>query len=102
MMPEVRTDPSVPTINLIPRRFYQGYTPTRTFLVDFGKVACAQSICQSFSIMQICWGAIDHGHGNSTSYTFFRSEYAEFLLQDMIFRIRRLTWMICYVGVLGG
>jgi len=101
-MPEVRTDPSGPAINLIPSRLHQGHAPARTFHASFGKVAYAQNLSQSFSIMQICWGAIDHGYGNSGKYPFFHSECAEFLLKDMTSRIRQLIWMICSVGVLGG
>jgi len=66
-MLEVRTDPSSLTTNLIPYRFHQGHAPTRTCRVSFGNIVCAQSIRQSFSIMQICWGAIDHGYGNPSS-----------------------------------
>lgn len=42
MMPEVRADPFRPTSNLIPCRFHQGYTPARTFHINFDKVARAQ------------------------------------------------------------
>jgi hypothetical protein len=49
---------------LILCRFHQGYIPARTFSLDFASVAPAQRVLQSFAIMQICWGAIDHGSGN--------------------------------------
>jgi len=37
MMPGVRTGPLGLTINLIPRRFHQGHTPTRTFHLNLDK-----------------------------------------------------------------
>jgi len=64
MMLEVRTNPFALTSNLMLYRFHQGHSPPGTFFVNPDDVASAQSVWQSFSIMQICWGAIDHGYGN--------------------------------------
>ena len=63
MMLEVRTSPFGLIFDLIPCRFHQGHISARTFSVNFDRVARAQCIYQSFAIMQICWGAIDHGNG---------------------------------------
>lgn len=57
--------------------------------------------CQSFSIMQICWGAIDYGSGNPSAN--YPSSYnAERLSQDTTFLIRQPIWMICCAGVSSG
>ena len=101
-MLEVRTNSFCLTSGLIPCRLHQGHIPARTFAVIFDKAARAQGICQSFSIMQICWGAIDHGRGNSGSTPLSRPDNAEFPSQGTTFRTRQPIWMICCVGVLTG
>ena len=100
MMLEVRIGSFGLTFDLIPCRFHQGHTATCTFFANSGEDTRAQNIRQSFSIMQICWGGIDHGYGNSGP--FFLLENTEPLPQDTTSRIRRLTWMTCYDGVLSG
>jgi len=84
-------------------RFHQGYIPARMFSVHFANITFAQRVTQSFAVMQICWGAIDHGSGNLGSNSLVLSEILSLSLsQDMTFLIRRLIWMICCVGVLSG
>ena len=53
------------TSNLVARRSHQGHTPARTYYINLDEVARAQGVWQSFSTMQICWGALDHGCGQS-------------------------------------
>ena len=78
-MLEVRTNSFCLASSLIPCRLHQGHIPTRTFSVNLDKTARAQGICQSFSIMQICWGAIDHGRGNSGGTPFLAQTMLSFL-----------------------
>ena len=79
MTPEVRINIFGSTFGLILCRFHQGYIPARAFSLKFDRVARAHGTWQSFAVMQICWGAIDHGHGDSGTIPRFRSANAEFL-----------------------